>query len=223
LIDEGGRKTAGFQEVHGGHFRLLKQIRQWSATDPPGHPQQSPPIGPCTDGSRQGRPDPTGHADGIGQDMPAAVQPHHGAGGIGAQVQCRIIQLTPGLGIGRLEHLEPMVQQVAVHLISAYAAAHAIRGFEKQDSASCSVQPPGTGQPGQSAADDDGIKMHGSAPPFIYCNLKTRCNDRRFFRNWGRPAGLSRGDIRAQAYRSGKSDGQGHHREAVLSRRTRYC
>ena len=69
----------------------------------------------------------------------------------------------PGLGVGRVQHLEAGIEAVAIHHGGGHPATWLMTGLKQQKRYILAVQHPRAGQPRHSTTDNDN-RSHGSFP-----------------------------------------------------------
>ena len=100
--------------------------------------------------------------------MLAPVQGHHDPGKIGTQVERRVVEPAPGLGVGGVVELKPPVQSQPVHDVGAHPTAHLVGGLEDLNVHAGLDQTQGRAQTGEPCPDDDDVgafaARHGLSP-----------------------------------------------------------
>ena len=96
-----------------------------------------------------------GLRSGSARVIKASPNTDHRTGSERSQVQALVIEQATRLWIGGLQHLKAPIQQVAVLAIRFDAATDPAGGFQHLHRHPPAVQAVGTGQAGDTAADDD--------------------------------------------------------------------
>ena len=120
-----------------------------------GQAQQSQAVGYTADRRYERIEQCPGPSQGVGQRIKASPDTDHRTGGEMSQAQPLVIQHAARLRVGGLQHLKTPIQQVAVLAVRLDAAADPAGGFQHLHRHTPAVQAAGTGQAGDTAADDD--------------------------------------------------------------------
>ena len=156
-LDHFLRKSFRSQKIKGQAVGRLEKVADGPPANLLGQPDHPQTVSEVPDRCQQGSQNILGPASGVRHAVKTALGPDDRSRGEGLQLKSLIIQDPLGLRVSRLQHLESVIQQKAIHLIGLEPPANAVASLQDQDRQLALLQPTGTTQSRQSGADDDDV------------------------------------------------------------------
>ena len=152
-LDEIGREAAGVVEkIGGGGIRAAVILL---CADGPAESGESQSVGESADAVEECGEQSCGSPPGIGHFDEATAGSDEGSGKEAAELECGVIELLAGFGVGGLEYLEAEVESKAVDNFRADSPARLISGIKEEAGDAAAVQFAGAAESGEASPDDD--------------------------------------------------------------------
>ena len=163
-VDHPLAEAEASQRLQGRRLRPRPDFLHSPLQDVPSESRDGLLVRERSDGREQrGRQRP-GLAERVRDAVELAARPHQRAGLERLEAQSLVVEHPPRLGIGGEEHLEPAVEEEAVHPVRAHASARLLRGFHEEAGDALLLEPQRAAEAGHARPDDHRLcRSAGSA------------------------------------------------------------